>query len=210
MTSTAPAPGTVSAPLAAGRTTASALTDEQRLHVDALIGLLGDSETLDVRVTDVVRAAGSCNAAFYRAFPSKDALLLAASLETARRTAAATWRRLPPEPTPAAVITAWAKQVLRQAATPAGARAARAFALDRHRLSSRFPNEVAANTMLLTEPLRWALAEAGVRDLELVLEAICEMVLSLQASAIAEGRTPTAARIRNIGALCLRTAGLGA
>src|SRR5690606_10068139 len=76
------------------------LSDEQRLFVDALLGMTAGADSVDVRIGDVVEAAGSCRAAFYRAFGSKDELLIAAINETARRIAAAVRRQLPADPSP--------------------------------------------------------------------------------------------------------------
>lgn len=189
---------------------ADELTDEARKHVDAVIELVTDHDTLDFRVADVVRVAGSCNAAFYRAFTSKDELVLAASRETSKRTMAAFRRSLPPDPTPTQVVTAWVTQLLRHASTRRHSRAARAFALDRYRLARQFPSETADNARILQEPLAQALAAAGVADRGLVLESIVEMVLSLQAAHIASNRTFSPRKIKSVAGLCVRMAGLPA
>ena len=43
----------------------------------AAVELIRDTETLDLRVTDVIAAAAVSNRAFYRHFSSKDELLMA-------------------------------------------------------------------------------------------------------------------------------------
>jgi AcrR family transcriptional regulator len=182
------------------------LTDEARRLVDAYLDMLADADTLDVRVADVVSAAGSCNAAFYRSFESKDELLLAASLEAARRSIDAMWHHLSSDPTPEAIIEAWVHALLSRASTRRAVAATRAFALDRHRLMRAFPHRASANVELLQAPLDLAMSDAPPTERRMRSEAIFEMIMSLQARYIASGRPLSKKKISEITALCLELA----
>lgn len=179
-----------------------ALKEEARRLVNAYLDILADADTLDVRVADVVRVAGSCNAAFYRSFESKDELLLAASLEAAQRAIDAMWRRLPPDPIPEQIIDAWVYVLLSRASTMRAAAATRAFALDRHRLMRSFPHRASRNVDLLQGPLELAMADAAPAERRMRIEAVFEMVMSLQARYIACGKPLSRSRIKDISRLC--------
>jgi AcrR family transcriptional regulator len=188
--------------------TADVLTEEQRAHVEALFRLVAGSDTLDVRVADVVREAGSCNAAFYRAFSSKDELLLAGSAENARRTAELIWSKVADAATPAEIVSTYVTHILKLVANPRLARAAQAFALDRHRLGHRYPESAAAHEAVMNAPLSHALELARIPQRELVEHAIAHMVLGFQTSFITAGVQPKPRRIKAVVSLCLTVAGI--
>jgi AcrR family transcriptional regulator len=180
------------------------LHPEQVRFVDALIGVASQAGTFDVRVGDVVEAAGSCRAAFYRSFETKDDLLLAAIGETARRIAAAVWRDVPKDPTPAQIVAAWVRLVLRPVTGRAKQRPPSVFALDRHRLAAQYPEQSGAAMVVLTEPLRVARQRAGRAPADLVVEAVSQMVLAIVGSRIASNRWMDADAVATVADLCTR------
>jgi len=67
------------------------------------------------RVADIVAAAGLSNDAFYRYFPSKDALVAALLDDGAQRLASYLAHRMDRSPSPEAEVRAWVEGVLAQA-----------------------------------------------------------------------------------------------
>ena len=76
------------------------LAAERRAFVDAALELLQSSDSVDVRVSEIVHRCGGHNAAFYRIFGSKEGLLLAAVAEAVDRTARVLRRRIGAATTP--------------------------------------------------------------------------------------------------------------
>jgi AcrR family transcriptional regulator len=121
---------------------------------------------LEPRVSELVRAARLSNAAFYRHFPSKEALLVAVLDTGARLLASYLAHRMHAAQAPSEQIRVWLEGLLEQALDPQAAAATRPFALARGRLAERFPAEVAASERELTALVRRAL-EAAVASGEL-------------------------------------------
>jgi AcrR family transcriptional regulator len=185
---------------------------ERRRHLDAYFKLSADRDIFDVRVSDVVEAAGSCNAAFYRGFSSKDELMLAVAHERAGRAIETVNRRLPKEPSATEILTAWVETILGRASTAKSASETRAFALERQllveRLVHEFPQEVSATMKLLSSPIEEALAHLDREDRAMRVDAIHEMVLSLLGRYIAFGKRPSKRQVEQVVGICLQIAGL--
>jgi AcrR family transcriptional regulator len=115
---------------------------------------------LEPRVSELVRSARLSNQAFYRHFPSKDALLVAVLDAGARMLASYLAHRMHAAQAPIERIRAWLEGILEQALDPEAAAATRPFALGRGRLAERFPAEVAASERELVALVRPALAAA--------------------------------------------------
>jgi AcrR family transcriptional regulator len=185
------------------------LDAERRALIDAALGLLEEAGTVDVHVADVVRRSGGHNAAFYRIFGSKDDLVLAVVEEAVGRTAAVLERRMAEAEGPADAVRAWVAVLLGRAATARAAAATQPFALDRHRLMHRFPGVYDR----LNRPLRLALSRvlrsAGCAHPDIAAEAAFELVMSRQASWIAEGHRPSPREIGVYAQLVVDLVGLG-
>ena len=175
--------------------------------VDAALALVRDSGGLDFSVADVVRRSGSHNAAFYRLFGSKDALVLAMAAAAARRTAARLESHVPREANDADRVRAWARVILHLAANPATAAATQAFSIERHKLLQRFPDSDE-----IREPvkrvLRDVLREAGLAEAALLTNAAFELVMAQQATWIARRHRPSASEIEQHANLVVRLVGL--
>jgi AcrR family transcriptional regulator len=184
------------------------LERERATFVDAALELLRSSDTVDLQVSQVVRAAGRHNAAFYRVFGSKEGLALAVAEEAARRTAAVLARRTARRRSPADGVRTWARTLLALAATPRTADGTQALALDRFRLMQRHPTADRSTSALLTAPLEELLDEAGVDDVGVRMSAAFELVMSRQASWIATGHRPGPAELDAYAGLVVELCGL--
>jgi AcrR family transcriptional regulator len=134
--------------------------------VEAALLRIRRTGDLEPRVSEVVQAARLSNQAFYRHFPSKQALLVAVLDAGARMLAGYLAHRMHAAQAPIEKIRAWLEGILEQALDPEAASATRPFALARGRLAERFPAEVAASERELTALVRPAI-EAAVAAGEL-------------------------------------------
>jgi AcrR family transcriptional regulator len=161
------------------------LTHQQRHLVHTYITLLTETGNLDIRVAEVVRSAGTSNAAFYKSFQSKDELQVAATYDMARRMVALVERAVPRRAPPAARIEGFTRALMRYTDTNVDTAAVRALALERHRLQHRVPAEYQTIVALLRAPLDRALVDAAVEPAAEIAEAMLEMLLSIQATNLA-------------------------
>src|SRR5690348_14265191 len=113
----APAGGGVAARIAA-RTLAKRgpdYTAEVRRLLDAALAVIAEQgTTARARVADIVAAAGLSNDAFYRHFPSKDALIAAVIEDGAWRLASYASHQMEKASTPDAKVRRWVEAVLAQ------------------------------------------------------------------------------------------------
>jgi len=138
---------------------------EVRRLMDAGYGVMRETGQLEPRVSEIVRAAGLSNQAFYRHFKSKDELLLAILDDGQRTLVGYLQHRMQGASDPLEAVRRWIEGVLVQAVHPRAARATRPFVMHRARLAERFPEQVRRINRLLVEPLQAALAAAGERGL---------------------------------------------
>jgi AcrR family transcriptional regulator len=91
--------------------------DEVRRLLDAALDVMRRCGTASrPRVADIVAAAGLSNDAFYRYFPSKDALVAALLEDGTTRLRSYLAHQMDKEPTPAGKVRRWVEGVLAQAA----------------------------------------------------------------------------------------------
>lgn len=140
--------------------------DEVRRLVDAAFALIEQRGDLDPRVGDILHRAGLSNQAFYRHFPSKQALLVAVLDEGVRILAGYLAHRMERVESPTAQVREWMRGMLEQGLSPAAAAATRPFVLGRARLAASLPEEVAESERQLTALVREAI-RAGVAAGEL-------------------------------------------
>jgi AcrR family transcriptional regulator len=89
---------------------------EIRRLLDAALEVMRECGTTSrPRVADIVAAAGLSNDAFYRHFPSKDALVAAILDDGAERLASYLAHQMAKEPTPRGQVRSWVEGVLSQA-----------------------------------------------------------------------------------------------
>ncbi len=127
---------------------------EVRRLLDAALTVMQRTDTLDPPVREIVRVAGLSNQAFYRHFPSKDALLVALLDDGQRRLVTTLERRMARVEPGAGRVRAWIEGVLAQCADATAAAATRPFAVNAARLAELYPAETAASAERLVAPLR--------------------------------------------------------
>src|SRR4029453_18102359 len=138
----------------------AAYEEEVRRLVAAAFLLIERSGSLEPRVGDVVREARLSNQAFYRHFPTKQALLVAVLDEGVRMLASYLAHRMASAPTPTARVEEGMRGMLEQALAPGAPAAPRPFVLARSRLAQAHPEEVAESERQLTALVREALRAA--------------------------------------------------
>lgn len=176
----------------------------RRAFVEAALELLSHRDDLELSVAEVVRDAGWHNAAFYRVFDSKDRLLLAVAEEAVTRTIRTLEARVDRTGGARDSLRAWARVLLRLAATPKGAASIQAFALERHRFLRRFPDSDAHLVAPVKRVLTEALSRNGVPDVQRVADAAYELVMGQQATWIARRHQPTAVEVDGYAELVTR------
>ncbi len=133
---------------------------EVRRLLEAAFVLIERTGELEPRVGDIVREAGLSNQAFYRHFPSKQALLVAVLDEGVGILASYLRHRMQAVASPTERVREWLRGILEQALSPAAARATHPFALARVRLAETYPEEVAQSERQITALVREALRAA--------------------------------------------------
>jgi AcrR family transcriptional regulator len=174
----------------------AAYAEEVERLLAATFVLIERTGELEPRVGDIVREAGLSNQAFYRHFPSKQALLAAVLDEGVRILASYLGHRMQAAASPTARVREWLRGLLEQALSPAGARATRPFVLARERLAEAQPEEVAESerqlTALVREAIRAAVAagELPQADPEGDAETLYHLAMGWLQARLAGGRTP--------------------
>lgn len=116
--------------------------DDVRRLLDATYAVIARTGSLDPQVRDVVREAGSSNKAFYRHFPSKDALLLALLDDGWRRLLDDLRRRMSRAADDRGRVEAWVRGVMAQATNAGAAERTRPFVAGMARLEAVAPEQV--------------------------------------------------------------------
>jgi AcrR family transcriptional regulator len=131
----------------------------QRLIL-AGVGEMTEKNSVEPRVSDIVRRAGLSNKAFYRHFKSKDDLLLAVLEANMRSLTQEFEEQLSPELPPLDRVTAWVWGVLEQALDPERSAAHRPLLVHQGRLLDSLGAPLWAHVGHLIGLLQEAIAEA--------------------------------------------------
>jgi AcrR family transcriptional regulator len=132
---------------------------EIRDLLDAALDVRRREETIDPRVSDIVRSAGLSNQAFYRHFRGKAELLVALLDDGRQRLLATIERNMARADGDSDRVRAWIEVVLAQARDPEAAAATRPFAINGDRLAVEFPDETRRSRDRLVDPLRAIVGE---------------------------------------------------
>lgn len=181
-------------------------TSEVRRLLDAALEVMREHGTRSrPRVADIVAAAGLSNDAFYRHFPSKDALVAALLEDGAQRLASYVAHQMSKEATPERKIRRWVEGILSQtreeiAATTLaviwnGSSVGTGLTAGRH-------NATAPLAPLLHEPF----AALGSTTPEIDASLVTHATLGLVSDYLWLGRPPSGAEIDHITGFCLGTA----
>ena len=174
---------------------------EVRRLVDAAFAVTRRTGTLEPSVRDIVREAGLSNQAFYRHFPSRDALLLAVLADGRRQLVAYLEHRLAATSDPAAHVREYVDGIMAQARDRNAAEATRPFATNTTRLAASFPEEVAASRAQLLDILRPAVTALGGTESD--VEFVHDLAMTRMYDALMQGRVPGAHEVDALVAFCL-------
>ncbi|MGZ4799477.1 MAG: TetR/AcrR family transcriptional regulator [Acidimicrobiia bacterium] len=175
---------------------------EIRTLLDAALTVMRREETIDPRVSDIVRTAGLSNQAFYRHFRGKDELLVALLEDGRQRLLATIERRMARADGAADQVRAWIEAVLAQARDPEAAAATRPFAINGDRLAVQFPDETRRSRDRLVDPLRAIVDDAAAL-------AVYHLAMGTVHDALANREVPTRAEVDHVVQFSLRGCGLG-
>ncbi len=139
----------------------AAYAEEVGRFVAAGFSLVRKSGQLELRVSEVVSAAGLSNHAFYKHFRSKDELLVTLLDDGIRQLSSYLRHRMETVSSPRQRIRRWIEGMCEQALNARAAAATRPFALGRGRLAERFPDEVADSERRLSALVQRAIADAA-------------------------------------------------
>src|SRR5262245_31264536 len=161
------------------------------------------------RVADVVAEAGLSNDAFYRHFPSKDALVAAILEDGTERLRSYLDHQMAKEATPAGQVRRWVEGVLDQAADPDIAATTLAVLWNGgsvgEGLPSGRPSAAAPLATLLGEPF----AALGSADPDLDAALAAHAVVGLLSDYLWGRVRPSRADIDRVADFCLAAAGAG-
>jgi AcrR family transcriptional regulator len=175
---------------------------EIRTLLDAALTVMRRDDTIEPRVTDIVRTAGLSNQAFYRHFRGKDELLVALLDDGRQRLLATIERRMARADSPSDQVRAWIEAVLAQARDPEAAAATRPFAINGDRLAVEFPDETLRSRDRLIDPLRAVVNDAAAL-------AVYHLAMGTVHDALVHRSTPTRADAEHVVAFALKGCGLG-
>jgi AcrR family transcriptional regulator len=175
---------------------------EIRTLLDAALTVMRSEDTIEPRVSDIVRAAGLSNQAFYRHFKGKDEMLVALLDDGRQRLLATIERRMDRAEGDAAKVRAWIEVVLAQARDPEAAAATRPFAINGDRLAVKFPDETRRSRDRLVDPLRALVGDAPG-------EAVYHVAMGTVHDALVMRAAPSRGEVDLIVEFALRGCGLG-
>jgi len=159
--------------------------------------------TSSPRVADIVAAAGLSNDAFYRHFPSKEALVTAIIEDGASRLGGYLAHQMEKESSPFGRVRAWVHGVMSQAADDDIAATTRAVLWNGAGISdglgSHRPSHAAALAQLLRDPL----AELGSDDPNADAALAAHATIGVLSDCLGQGIRPTRAQIDHIVEFCV-------
>ena len=179
----------------------AAYASEARRLIDAAFVVMRRTGSIDPQVRAIVQEADLSNQAFYRHFPSKDALLLAVLADGQRQLVAHLRRRVATASDPAEQVQRWIVGVMAQARDRDAAEATRPFACNSARLADLFPADLAASRAELAASLAPAVRALGGSDED--AELIRDLALARMNDAIAHRRIPSRAEVQRLVDFCL-------
>jgi AcrR family transcriptional regulator len=179
---------------------------EVRKLIDAAFVVMRRTGSIEPPVRDIVRRAGLSNQAFYRHFPSKDALLLTVLADGRRQLVEYLERRLATTDDADEQLQRFIEGMLAQARNADAAEATRPFAINGNRLAAQFPDEVAASRRELLDLLRPVVTTLGGDDGD--VELVHDLALARMHDALVARRRPDRREVQQLVQFC--RAGIGA
>lgn len=155
------------------------------------------------RVADIVAAAGLSNEAFYRHFPSKDALVAAIIEDGAERLGSYLAHQMEKEPTPEGKVRRWVEGVLSQATDEDIAATTLAVMWNGGGLSPSVTSGPPANSGPLAPLLREPFTALGSTHPDLDASLAAHATVGTLTDHLWHRTRPTAADIAHIAEFCL-------
>ncbi|KPM56893.1 TetR family transcriptional regulator [Frankia sp. R43] len=177
----------------------TALIEAARKVIDA------SGTAAKARVADIVTVAGLSNDAFYRHFPSKDALVAALIEDGVERVAAALARRMAKEPTAEGRIRQWLDAALSQTDETQAASTS-AILSNSANLNTGFPTGDHSAKRPLAELLHEPFAMLGSSTCELDAELVTHAVYGRVSGHLRAGTRPTPDEAERLLRFCVSTA----
>jgi AcrR family transcriptional regulator len=159
------------------------------------------------RVADIVAAAGLSNDAFYRHFPSKEALVNAIIEDGAQRLRSYLAHQLAKQPTPEAQVRRWVEGVLAQAADDELASATLAVLWNAGGVGDGLASGHSSMNPPLASLLVAPFAELGSADAELDAALVTSAVSGMLSDHLWRRARPTKREIDHAVDFCLRAVG---
>lgn len=179
---------------------------EVRTLLDAALDVMRRCGTSSrPRVADIVAAAGLSNEAFYRHFPSKDALVAAILEDGAERLRGYVTHQMAKETAPENKVRRWVEGVLSQAMDDETAATTLAVMWNAGSVGEGFLAGPPSAAGPLATLLRAPYAELGSTDPELDASLAAHATVGKLADHLWQRVRPTAAEIDHITRFCLRT-----
>ena len=175
--------------------------NEARRLIDAAFVVMRRTGSIDPQVRAIVQEADLSNQAFYRHFPSKDALLLAVLADGQHQLVAHLRQRVASASDPAEQVQRWIVGVMAQARDRDAAEATRPFACNSARLADLFPTDLAASASELVSTLAPAVRALGGTDED--ADLIRDLTFARMNDAIAHRRIPTRGEVQRLVDFCL-------
>jgi AcrR family transcriptional regulator len=159
------------------------------------------------RVADIVAAAGLSNDAFYRHFPSKDALVAALLEDGTHRLRSYLAHQMAKEATPAGQVRRWVQGVLAQAADEDVAATTLAVLWNGGSVGEGLPSDRPTASRPLAELLHEPFAALGSARPDLDAELAAHAVVGRLSDHLWERSRPSAETIDHVATVCLAIAG---
>jgi AcrR family transcriptional regulator len=180
---------------------------EVRRLLDAALDVMRACGTTSrPRVADIVAAAGLSNDAFYRHFPSKDALVAALLEDGTERLQSYLAHQMAKEATPERKVRRWVEGVLSQAADADIAATTLAVLWNGGSVGEGLPSGRPSASRPLATLLRAPFAELGSADPDLDASLAAHAVVGRLSDFLWERSRPSRAAIAHVADVCLAMA----
>lgn len=180
--------------------------DEVRRLLDAALAVMRERGTGSrPRVADIVAAAGLSNDAFYRHFPSKDALVAALIEDGAERLLSYLAHQMDKEVTAQGKIRRWVEGILAQGADDTAA-TTRAVLWNAGTLAEDYATGFRSADVLLASLLYQPFAELGSADPEFDAALVAHAIVGKLGDYLQRRVQPAPADVQRMTLFCLRTA----
>jgi AcrR family transcriptional regulator len=177
---------------------------EVRRLLDAALELMREAGTSSSpRVADIVAAAGLSNDAFYRHFPSKDALVVALIEDGAERLESYLAHQMAKATAPSDKVRRWVEGVMAQAADDDVAATTRAVLWNGGRITDSLGSDRKSHAAMLATLLREPFAALGSADADADALLAAHATVGVMSDLLGQHVRPSKAAIDHVVEFCL-------